>query len=195
MLKRDSTTEPSDARRIEIILTEYRMRNDEIQMHSNFLLRNNQFLFAMFGAAIGLSFMKGGDVRLDYLPMIVPSMLFLYLMFQFMSMHILTGLTKARKNVEARIFRITGEWLLNWESYIGDTLVRRRFTAGYVAALAFLIFVAGLFIYFAAWAFIDYDVGITVLHATEFSAILASSVAWLRFEFLVSVPQRKPVDD
>ena len=181
-------TDLSTDKRIDIVLTEYGMLSEEIQMHSNLLIRNNQIVFTMFAAVIGVSFLKDGVMKFDYFPLLIPSIIFVFMMAQLLSMSVMSGLVKARARIERRIYRLSGEWLIDWESRVGQATMRRRYSSIYFAMFGMLLFIVSIFVYFACFAFTIYGLPISIVHLVELTFLVGGAVQWVRLELRGEVP-------
>ena len=181
----------NDRLRYEATLTEYKMLREEMKMFLTFHRNDTNYLLLAISALVTLYATKG--IIPNIILAIIPSIVFLYLVVQFINEHMIGVQAKACIRIEHRINRyLGGVPAMDWESVVVPKTVRCSQSPGPLATVSFFALLVIVFIFFAYLCTHLNSYPLDLLHFCELLVILVVGFLAARFEAAGRLPPDEP---
>ncbi|MBF8264748.1 MAG: hypothetical protein HW384_612 [Dehalococcoidia bacterium] len=175
--------EQGHEQQLTAILTEYKMLREEMRLFGSFHRRDSQILIGVMAVIVSLYLSNQTIININVLTLIIPSLVFIYLIMQISTVYV-TGLeAKACARIEKRINKLLGnQILMDWETTIGRTNLRSSLSPTPFTVGGFYALFVFIFIFFSFQAFQNYGTFSLVIHGVELVILALALVYWVIFE-------------
>jgi hypothetical protein len=166
---------------IDLLLKEYDTLRDEMKLYLRFLRQDTRMILLILGVIV--AFGKTADFDIHALLPVIPSIVFVFILSQFMSIHMISTEANACADIENRVNKIVGDKVMCWESEIAKSKVRGLFSVTTLSTLFIILAAFTLFIYASSLVPNNKTIFPCILHVTEGLIILSIFIRLCHLEW------------
>lgn len=174
---------PIEEKKLEALFKEYDTLRSEMKLYLSFLRMDSRILLLAFGAILALV-NSTSFTLIGYLQPIIPTAVFVFILSQYMSLHMISVEAKACANIEKKINNLLcEEKLMSWEHFVAKDSVRGRTTVTSLSTLGIILIAVWVFLLSAYNVSSCLTDSISILHLLEAIIIVFLFAALLRYEY------------
>jgi len=171
------------------VLAEYNTLREEMRMFLGFIRRDTQILMVFVGALLAAYASKPKDFDVSFVPMMIPSAIFIYVTATAINFFTVSAQAKACQRIEERVnARFKPEIIMEWETYVVPKTIRNPSAVPTLSGIALALLALSVFLIFAIMAYpLDQYKIISLIHGGEFVVMLIVLVRLYIFNFKTTI--------